>query len=60
VVRSTISRKKNELAYKQAVDQIPPPNQKSLALENRAFDPVKSRVVPTSVALDNMKEAPVS
>ena len=57
-VPSTISR--NELAYKQTIDQIPLPNQNFLALENRASDLVKSRVVPTAVALDNMKEAPVS
>jgi hypothetical protein len=54
---STISR--NEFAYKQTVDQIPP-NQNFLSLENRPIDPVKSRVVPTAVALDNMKETPVS
>ena len=56
-VLSTISR--NELAYKQTVDQIPPPNQKSFPLENRAFDLLNSRVVPTAIALDNMKDAPV-
>ena len=54
---STISR--NEFAYKQAVDQIPP-NQKFLSLDNRPIDLAKSIVVPTAVALDNMKEAPVS
>ena len=53
---STVSR--NEFAYKQTVDQTP--NQKLLSLENRPTDLVKSRVVPIAVALDNMKEAPVS
>ena len=56
---STISR--NGFAYKQTVDQIPLPNQNFLSpLENRPTDLVKSRVVPTAVALNNMKEAPVS
>ena len=49
---STISR--NEFAYKQTLDQ------KLFSLENRLADLVKSKVVPTAVALGNMKEAPVS
>ena len=57
---STISR--NEFAYKQTLDQMPPIplNPNFLPLENRLIDPVKSMVVPTAVALGNMKEAPVS
>ena len=55
---NTISR--NEFAYKRTVDQMPPPNQEFLSLGNRPIDLVKSMVVPTAVALDNMKEAPVS
>ena len=51
---------RNEFAYKQTVDQMPPLNQKFFSPENRPIDPVKSRVVPTALALDNMKEAPVS
>ena len=51
---------RNEFAYKQTVDQMPPLNKKPLSLENRPIDLVKSRIVPTAVALDNMKEAPVS
>jgi hypothetical protein len=51
---------RNEFAYKQTVDQMPPLNQKIFSLENHPIDLVKSRIVPTAVALDNMKEAPVS
>ena len=55
---STISQK--EFAYKQTLDQMPPPNQKFLPLENSPVDLVTNKVVPTAVALGNMKEAPVS
>ena len=56
----------NELAYKPRSDraatnvQMPPPNQKVLSVENRPIASVKEKVMPTAVALSNMKETPVS
>ena len=53
---------RNGFAYKQKiVDQMMPPlNQNLISHENRPIDLVKNRIIPTAVALDNMKEAPVS
>jgi len=51
--------------YKPTLDtathvQMPPPNEKILSSENRPIARVKGKVVPTAVALGNMKETPVS
>ena len=50
-------------AYKPTLDtvthvEMPPPNQ--IVLENRLIARAKSKAVPTTVALGNMKETPVS